>query len=204
MIDREEKEMREQEAILYKGLNKLYQSELIAVGCLLCSVLILVPYLGLLIAVCMLIATVVELVYQVQGLMALKKLDQRYMTVLVLYVICIICGLVKNVKGLEVVKTVLSLAAVWIEIKTTNGYLEQAGRSEVADKGNTVLKMSICLAVISVLVTAAALSGVGGRFLIGMTLFGIGLFSLLSMVLSVIRLVLHLNYLEAARNVFAS
>src|SRR5699024_10527379 len=87
----------------------------------------------------------------------LKQVDGRYTTVLILYVVNFLCGLFDDLAFMDLVETVLSLAAMWILINTTNEYLEQVGRSDVAAKGRRVLAINIGLSVASVVISALSL-----------------------------------------------
>ena len=124
--------MGEQSILMRKGLDKLYTSLLISVMIMICAILAFIPILGLLAMVAMLVGSLVSLVFEIQGILKLKQVDGRYTTVLILYVVNFLCGLFDDLAFMDLVETVLSLAAMWILINTTNEYLEQVGRSDVA------------------------------------------------------------------------
>ena len=193
--------MGEQSILMRKGLDKLYTSLLISVMIMICAILAFIPILGLLAMVAMLVGSLVSLVFEIQGILKLKQLDGRYTTVLILYVVNFLCGLFDDLAFMDLVETVLSLAAMWILINTTNEYLEQVGRSDVAAKGRRVLAINIGLSVASVVISALSLMA-DSTWDLGVLAVSAGVFAVLALVLGLVTLVLYISYLGNARDSF--
>ena len=193
--------MGEQSILMRKGLDKLYTSLLISVMIMICAILAFIPILGLLAMVAMLVGSLVSLVFEIQGILKLKQVDGRYTTVLILYVVNFLCGLFDDLAFMDLVETVLSLAAMWILINTTNEYLEQVGRSDVAAKGRRVLAINIGLSVASVVISALSLMA-DSTWDLGVLAVSAGVFAVLTLVLGLVTLVLYISYLGSARDSF--
>ena len=193
--------MGEQAILMRKGLDKLYTSLLISVMIMICAILAFIPILGLLAMVAMLVGSLVSLVFEIQGILKLKQVDGRYTTVLILYVVNFLCGLFDDLAFMDLVETVLSLAAMWILINTTNEYLEQVGRSDVAAKGRRVLAINIGLSVASVVISALSLMA-DSTWDLGVLAVSAGVFAVLALVLGLVTLVLYISYLGNARDSF--
>ncbi len=193
--------MGEQSILMRKGLDKLYTSLLISVMIMICAILAFIPILGLLAMVAMLVGSLVSLVFEIQGILKLKQVDGRYTTVLILYVVNFLCGLFDDLAFMDLVETVLSLAAMWILINTTNEYLEQVGRSDVAAKGRRVLAINIGLSVASVVISALSLMA-DSTWDLGVLAVSAGVFAVLTLVLGLVTLVLYISYLGNARDSF--
>lgn len=193
--------MGEQSILMRKGLDKLYTSLLISVMIMICAILAFIPILGLLAMVAMLVGSLVSLVFEIQGILKLKQVDGRYTTVLILYVVNFLCGLFDDLAFMDLVETVLSLAAMWILINTTNEYLEQVGRSDVAAKGRRVLAINIGLSVASVVISALSLMA-DSTWDLGVLAVSAGVFAVLALVLGLVTLVLYISYLGNARDSF--
>lgn len=193
--------MGEQSILMRKGLDKLYTSLLISVMIMICAILAFIPILGLLAMVAMLVGSLVSLVFEIQGILKLKQVDGRYTTVLILYVVNFLCGLFDDLAFMDLVETVLSLAAMWILINTTNEYLEQMGRSDVAAKGRRVLAINIGLSVASVVISALSLMA-DSTWDLGVLAVSAGVFAVLALVLGLVTLVLYISYLGNARDSF--
>ena len=193
--------MGEQSILMRKGLDKLYTSLLISVMIMICAILAFIPILGLLAMVAMLVGSLVSLVFEIQGILKLKQVDGRYTTVLILYVVNFLCGLFDDLAFMDLVETVLSLAAMWILINTTNEYLEQVGRSDVAAKGRRVLAINIGLSVASVVISALSLMA-DSTWDLGALAVSAGVFAVLALVLGLVTLVLYISYLGNARASF--
>ena len=193
--------MGEQSILMRKGLDKLYTSLLISVMIMICAILAFIPILGLLAMVAMLVGSLVSLVFEIQGILKLKQVDGRYTTVLILYVVNFLCGLFDDLAVMDLVETVLSLAAMWILINTTNEYLEQVGRSDVAAKGRRVLAINIGLSVASVVISALSLMA-DSTWDLGVLAVSAGVFAVLALVLGLVTLVLYISYLGEARDSF--
>ena len=193
--------MGEQSILMRKGLDKLYTSLLISVMIMICAILAFIPILGLLAMVAMLVGSLVSLVFEIQGILKLKQVDGRYTTVLILYVVNFLCGLFDDLAFMDLVETVLSLAAMWILINTTNEYLEQVGRSDVAAKGRRVLAINIGLSVASVVISALSLMA-DSTWDLGVLAVSAGVFAVLALVLGLVTLVLYISYLSNARDSF--
>ena len=193
--------MGEQSILMRKGLDKLYTSLLISVMIMICAILAFIPILGLLAMVAMLVGSLVSLVFEIQGILKLKQVDGRYTTVLILYVVNFLCGLFDDLAFMDLVETVLSLAAMWILINTTNEYLEQVGRSDVAAKGRRVLAINIGLSVASVVISALSLMA-DSTWDLGVLAVSAGAFAVLALVLGLVTLVLYISYLGNARDSF--
>lgn len=193
--------MGEQSILMRKGLDKLYTSLLISVMIMICAILAFIPILGLLAMVAMLVGSLVSLVFEIQGILKLKQVDGRYTTVLILYVVNFLCGLFDDLAFMDLVETVLSLAAMWILINTTNEYLEQVGRSDVAAKGRRVLAINIGLSVASVVISALSLMA-DSTWDLGVLAVSAGVFAVLALVLGLVTLVLYISYLGEARDSF--
>lgn len=193
--------MGEQSILMRKGLDKLYTSLLISVMIMICAILAFIPILGLLAMVAMLVGSLVSLVFEIQGILKLKQVDGRYTTVLILYVVNFLCGLFDDLAFMDLVETVLSLAAMWILINTTNEYLEQVGRSDVAAKGRRVLAINIGLSVASVVISALSLMA-DNTWDLGVLAVSAGVFAVLTLVLGLVTLVLYISYLGNARDSF--
>ena len=193
--------MGEQSILMRKGLDKLYTSLLISVMIMICAILAFIPILGLLAMVAMLVGSLVSLVFEIQGILKLKQVDGRYTTVLILYVVNFLCGLFDDLAFMDLVETVLSLAAMWILINTTNEYLEQVGRSDVAAKGRRVLAINIGLSVASVVISALSLMA-DSTWDLGVLAVSAGIFAVLALVLGLVTLVLYISYLGNARDSF--
>ena len=193
--------MGEQSILMRKGLDKLYTSLLISVMIMICAILAFIPILGLLAMVAMLVGSLVSLVFEIQGILKLKQVDGRYTTVLILYVVNFLCGLFDDLAFMDLVETVLSLAAMWILINTTNEYLEQVGRSDVAAKGRRVLAINIGLSVASVVISALSLMA-DSTWDLGVLAVSAGVFAVLTLVLGLVTLVLYISYLGEARDSF--
>ena len=193
--------MGEQSILMRKGLDKLYTSLLISVMIMICAILAFIPILGLLAMVAMLVGSLVSLVFEIQGIPKLKQVDGRYTTVLILYVVNFLCGLFDDLAFMDLVETVLSLAAMWILINTTNEYLEQVGRSDVAAKGRRVLAINIGLSVASVVISALSLMA-DSTWDLGVLAVSAGIFAVLALVLGLVTLVLYISYLGNARDSF--
>lgn len=193
--------MGEQSILMRKGLDKLYTSLLISVMIMICAILAFIPILGLLAMVAMLVGSLVSLVFEIQGILKLKQVDGRYTTVLILYVVNFLCGLFDDLAFMDLVETVLSLAAMWILINTTNEYLEQVGRSDVAAKGRRVLAINIGLSVASVVISALSLMA-DSTWDLGVLAVSAGVFAVLALVLGLVTLVLYISYLGSARDSF--
>ena len=193
--------MGEQSILMRKGLDKLYTSLLISVMIMICAILAFIPILGLLAMVAMLVGSLVSLVFEIQGILKLKQVDGRYTTVLILYVVNFLCGLFDDLAFMDLVETVLSLAAMWILINTTNEYLEQVGRSDVAAKGRRVLAINIGLSVASVVISALSLMA-DSTWDLGVLAVSAGVFAVLALVLGLVTLVLYISYLGEARASF--
>ena len=193
--------MGEQSILMRKGLDKLYTSLLISVMIMICAILAFIPILGLLAMVAMLVGSLVSLVFEIQGILKLKQVDGRYTTVLILYVVNFLCGLFDDLAFMDLVETVLSLAAMWILINTTNEYLEQVGRSDVAAKGRRVLAINIGLSVASVVISALSLMA-DSTWDLRVLAVSAGVFAVLALVLGLVTLVLYISYLGEARDSF--
>ena len=193
--------MGEQSILMRKGLDKLYTSLLISVMIMICAILAFITILGLLAMVVMLVGSLVSLVFEIQGILKLKQVDGRYTTVLILYVVNFLCGLFDDLAFMDLVETVLSLAAMWILINTTNEYLEQVGRSDVAAKGRRVLAINIGLFVASVVISALSLMA-DSTWDLGVLAVSAGVFAVLALVLGLVTLVLYISYLGNARDSF--
>ena len=193
--------MGEQSILMRKGLDKLYTSLLISVMIMICAILAFIPILGLLAMVAMLVGSLVSLVFEIQGILKLKQVDGRYTTVLILYVVNFLCGLFDDLAFMDLVETVLSLATMWILINTTNEYLEQMGRSDVAAKGRRVLAINIGLSVASVVISALSLMA-DSTWDLGVLAVSAGVFAVLTLVLGLVTLVLYISYLGNARDSF--
>ena len=193
--------MGEQSILMRKGLDKLYTSLLISVMIMICAILAFIPILGLLAMVAMLVGSLVSLVFEIQGILKLKQVDGRYTTVLILYVVNFLCGLFDDLAFMDLVETVFSLAAMWILINTTNEYLEQVGRSDVAAKGRRVLAINIGLSVASVVISALSLMA-DSTWDLGVLAVSAGVFAVLALVLGLVTLVLYISYLGNARDSF--
>ena len=193
--------MGEQSILMRKGLDKLYTSLLISVMIMICAILAFIPILGLLAMVAMLVGSLVSLVFEIQGILKLKQVDGRYTTVLILYVVNFLCGLFDDLAFMDLVETELSLAAMWILINTTNEYLEQVGRSDVAAKGRRVLAINIGLSVASVVISALSLMA-DSTWDLGVLAVSAGVFAVLALVLGLVTLVLYISYLGNARDSF--
>ena len=193
--------MGEQSILMRKGLDKLYTSLLISVMIMICAILAFIPILGLLAMVAMLVGSLVSLVFEIQGILKLKQVDGRYTTVLILYVVNFLCGLFDDLAFMDLVETVLSLAAMWILINTTNEYLEQVGRSDVAAKGRRVLAINIGLSVASVVISALSLMA-DSTWDLGVLAVSAGVYAVLALVLGLVTLVLYSSYLGNARDSF--
>ena len=193
--------MGEQSILMRKGLDKLYTSLLISVMIMICAILAFITILGLLAMVVMLVGSLVSLVFEIQGILKLKQVDGRYTTVLILYVVNFLCGLFDDLAFMDLVETVLSLAAMWILINTTNEYLEQVGRSDVAAKGRRVLAINIGLSVASVVISALSLMA-DSTWDLGVLAVSAGVFAVLALVLGLVTLVLYISYLGNARDSF--
>ena len=193
--------MGEQSILMRKGLDKLYTSLLISVMIMICAILAFIPILGLLAMVAMLVGSLVSLVFEIQGILKLKQVDGRYTTVLILYVVNFLCGLFDDLAFMDLVETVFSLAAMWILINTTNEYLEQVGRSDVAAKGRRVLAINIGLSVASVVISALSLMA-DSTWDLGVLAVSAGVFAVLTLVLGLVTLVLYISYLGNARDSF--
>ena len=193
--------MGEQSILMRKGLDKLYTSLLISVMIMICAILAFIPILGLLAMVAMLVGSLVSLVFEIQGILKLKQVDGRYTTVLILYVVNFLCGLFDDLAFMDLVETVFSLAAMWILINTTNEYLEQVGRSDVAAKGRRVLAINIGLSVASVVISALSLMA-DSTWDLRVLAVSAGVFAVLALVLGLVTLVLYISYLGEARDSF--
>lgn len=190
--------MEERNLLLRTGLDKLYVAQMIGVMIAVGSLLVVwIPFLGMLAMLAVIVGRIAILVLEVQGLLKLNQVNDRYMTVLMLSIIAFVCGLFDKVWLFEAISTVLTLAAMWVLIKTTNCYLEEKGRTDIAGRGDTVLKINIGVAVVAE-VLGLVFMATGAAVAVGMSL----IFSVVAMVLSLVSLCLYIGYLSQAKDVF--
>ncbi len=141
--------MEEQTVKLREGLSKLYQAQVMGIIILLCSILVMIPVLGILVAVAVLVAALVAAVLNIMGLVKLGKVSGQYTTVLVLTIVNFVLGLF-DTSLTDAISGVLNFICLWLVVKTTNEFLQQIGRGDVADKGRGVILCNLAVTAISV------------------------------------------------------
>ena len=133
------------------GLRKLYYGEIIIVISAFCSLLALIPVLGLLVGLGILAATIAALVLSIWGLVKLGDVHSNYILVLILTILNGIIGIFDEVTVLDFISIVLSLVVVWLLIKTTNHFLEEIGRTDVIRTGLRALGCNVAVMAASLL-----------------------------------------------------
>ena len=184
--------MEERNEKLRNGLRKLYYAEIIAIVSLLCTILALIPVLGLLILLGVLVAMIAGLVLSIMGLVKLGDLHSNYIVALVLSVINGILSLFDDSTVISLLSAILSLVAIWLLIKTTNGFLEEIGRTDVMEKGRGALTCNIAVTAISVLCTLASIVAAGLAVIL----------LVVALIVSLVGLVFYVSYLKQASEAF--
>lgn len=177
---------------LQNGLRKLYYAQIILVISSLCSLLALIPILGLLVGLAILAAAVAALVLSIWGLAKLGDVHSNYILVLVLTILNGILGMFDDVMVLDLLSIVLSLAVIWLLIRTTNGFLEEIGRTDVVRTGVKALRCNIAVMAACLVCTLLSLAA---PVLAAILL-------LITMIVSLLGLVFFVIYLKQASEAF--
>ena len=187
--------------VLYNGLHLMYIGEIIAVIGLFAGLTVLFLPGMIVLSLVILLAALVGAIVSVVGLARMRNEHGDYTIALILVVAGIVLNLIGNRAAgftatvLDTVGSLIALVRVYFIIRATNGFLTEAGRLDVAEKGRRVMYIQIAGAVAS-----AVIGGLAELF--GGSLGILVVLLVISALLGIVIAVAYLSYLKASSAVF--